>query len=141
MQHAKDADHLAIYSDATYPVGPDASGRITYVHVPPLNPLTGAYTLLYDFVYSARLTSAFFRSGGHNASLHGDRRILLLLFLSRAAEIPWRQDQRGPPRQTAGLGVCAVAVRPAPADAAGDASAACAPRRAGHENRTAAAGT
>ena len=45
MQRAKDGDHLASYSDATYPVGPDASGRITYVHVPPLNPLTGAYTL------------------------------------------------------------------------------------------------
>ena len=42
MQRSKDADHLAIYSDATYPVGPDASGRITYVHVPPVSPLTSA---------------------------------------------------------------------------------------------------
>ncbi|KAF8496567.1 hypothetical protein F5888DRAFT_397646 [Russula emetica] len=39
MQRSKDADHL-IYSDATYPVGPDVHGRITYVHVPPLSPLT-----------------------------------------------------------------------------------------------------
>ena len=42
MQRAKDADHLAIYSDSTYPVGPDPSGEITYIHVPPLNPLTSA---------------------------------------------------------------------------------------------------
>lgn len=89
MQRAKDADHLASYSDATYPVGPDASGRITYVHVPPLNPLTGAYTLFMTCVYPAsHLTSARFRSGCHSAGLHGDRRILLLLLLSRGPEIP-----------------------------------------------------
>ncbi|KAI9509018.1 hypothetical protein F5148DRAFT_813399 [Russula earlei] len=40
MQRAKDADHLTIYSDAMYPVGPDNSGEITYVHVPSLSPLT-----------------------------------------------------------------------------------------------------
>ncbi|KAH9962917.1 hypothetical protein BC827DRAFT_180606 [Russula dissimulans] len=40
MQHASDANHLAYISDAIYPVGPDASGEITYVHVPPLSPLT-----------------------------------------------------------------------------------------------------
>jgi hypothetical protein len=56
MQRAKNADHFAIYSDATYPVGPDKSGRITYVHVPPLSPLTGAHNLFIDLV--SHLTSA-----------------------------------------------------------------------------------
>ncbi|KAI0298733.1 hypothetical protein B0F90DRAFT_689280 [Multifurca ochricompacta] len=39
MQPAKDADHLTIYSDATYPVGPNTAGEISYVHVAPLSPL------------------------------------------------------------------------------------------------------
>jgi len=58
MQRSKDADHLASYSDATYPVGPDASGRITYVHVPPPSPISGAYNLLIDL--ASHLTSALF---------------------------------------------------------------------------------
>jgi hypothetical protein len=40
MQRSKDAEHLAIYSDA-YPVGPDANGEISYVRFPPLSPLNG----------------------------------------------------------------------------------------------------
>ncbi|KAF8267543.1 hypothetical protein EI94DRAFT_1311846 [Lactarius quietus] len=40
MQPAKDASKLPIYSDATYPVGPDASGEISYIHFPPLSPLS-----------------------------------------------------------------------------------------------------
>lgn len=58
MQRSKDADHLAIYSDATYPVGPDEFGRITYVHVPPLSPLSGAYNLFIDL--APHLTSTLF---------------------------------------------------------------------------------
>ncbi|KAF8474452.1 hypothetical protein DFH94DRAFT_131821 [Russula ochroleuca] len=58
MQRAKDTNHLAIYSDATYPVGPDESGRITYVHVPPLSPLTGTHNLFIDL--ASHLTSALF---------------------------------------------------------------------------------
>jgi len=40
MQPAKDASKLPIYSDVTYPVGPDASGEISYIHFPPLSPLS-----------------------------------------------------------------------------------------------------
>jgi hypothetical protein len=84
MQRAN-ADHLAVYSDATYPVGPDESGRITYVHVPPLSPLTGAHNLFIDLAPSDVYA---LRSGRHNASLPGDRRILLLLHLPRRPEMP-----------------------------------------------------
>ena len=45
MQRINDADHIATYSDSTYPVGPDTSGEITYVHVPPLGPLSSACDL------------------------------------------------------------------------------------------------
>ncbi|KAH9074227.1 hypothetical protein EDB83DRAFT_2515984 [Lactarius deliciosus] len=40
MQPAKDASKLPVYSDSTYPVGPDVSGEISYIHVPPLSPLS-----------------------------------------------------------------------------------------------------
>ncbi|KAI9438652.1 hypothetical protein H4582DRAFT_187700 [Lactarius indigo] len=40
MQPSKDASKLPVYSDSTYPVGPDVSGEISYIHVPPLSPLS-----------------------------------------------------------------------------------------------------
>jgi hypothetical protein len=40
MQRLKDPDRLDFHSAVTYPVGPDTSGEITYLHVPPLSALT-----------------------------------------------------------------------------------------------------
>jgi len=58
MQHASDAEHLAYISDAIYPVGPDASGEMTYVHVPPLSPLTSACaTSLFLLTLAPHVTS------------------------------------------------------------------------------------
>ena len=69
---------------------------------------------------TSHLTSALFTlcSNRHNASLHSDRRIPLLLHLSRSPEVLWPQDRQGEAgqHQTAGPGIYALAVRPAPAD-------------------------
>lgn len=39
-QPSKDINKLPIYSDSTYPVGPSVSGEISYIHFPPLSPLS-----------------------------------------------------------------------------------------------------
>ncbi len=89
MQRSKDADHLAIYSDATYPVGPDASGRITYVHVPPVSPLTGAYNPFELTYHPSDSRALHVGRSHHSTSLHSDRRVSLLLYVSRRPEVLW----------------------------------------------------
>lgn len=137
---ADDADHLAKYSDATYPVGPDKSGEITYVHIPPLNPLSSACDPA-----SCRLGTppdVCARSSTHRrARLHGSRGVRLVLHPSSGPEVPPHQDRRATRHQaTDGFGVRAVALRLAPKGAADDAAAARALRAgAGHAHRAAAA--
>ncbi len=43
MQPAKDASKLPEYSTSMYPVGPDVSGEISYIHIPPLSPLSSPW--------------------------------------------------------------------------------------------------
>lgn len=50
MERSKDADHLT-YSDAMYPVGPNVSGDISYVHLPPLSALNGACCFFMGWTY------------------------------------------------------------------------------------------
>ncbi|KAI0266099.1 hypothetical protein BC834DRAFT_969622 [Gloeopeniophorella convolvens] len=55
MQRSKDADHLAVHSDATYPAGPDNHGELFYFHVAPLGPASIAI-----IVASCLAIAAFF---------------------------------------------------------------------------------
>ncbi|KAH9981629.1 hypothetical protein BJV74DRAFT_78960 [Russula compacta] len=139
MQRAKDADRLAIYSDSTYPAGPDASGEITYIHVPPLNPLTSACKPFIDLNIPPDVCAP--RSNHRSASPLSSRRILLVLHLSRGPKVLWRQGGRQGSHQTLGPGICAIAVRLTPADAINDATDARALRTAGHAHRAATAGS
>ncbi|KAI9458616.1 hypothetical protein BJY52DRAFT_1186750 [Lactarius psammicola] len=83
IQPSKDASKLPVYSDSTYPVGPDASGEISYIHIPPLSPLS------ITIITIASLSIALFlwcyiypliqRSRGSRASagaLHAKRPVL-----------------------------------------------------------------
>jgi len=136
MQHASDADHLAYISDAIYPVGPDASGEITYVHIPPLSPLTSACAT--SFFLAPHVTSYARTSTRRSPSLHGGRRIHLLLRLSPDTEVLRRKDSNGQgSHQTAGPGLRALAIRPADRDdAPDDAAASRALRRPRSRTRT-----
>jgi hypothetical protein len=120
MQRIKDVDHLAVFSDASYPVGPDTSGEITYVHVPPLGPLSSTCSFFVGL--TSHLTSALLASNHHSARLYGSCRIHLVLRLSHGPEVARRQHRQGR-HQTADFGIHAVAVRPAPAGVPASAAA------------------
>ena len=120
MQSIKDVDHLAVFSDASYPVGPDTSGEITYVHVPPLGPLSSTCSFFVDL--TSHLTSALLASNHHSARLYGSCRIHLVLRLSHGPEVARRQHRQGQ-HQTADFGIRAIAVRPAPAGVPASAAA------------------
>lgn len=150
MQRLKDPDHLDFHSTVTYPVGPDASGEITYLHVPPLSALTSTCNQSPCFYLTSHLTCALLASNHHSVGLHSSRCIHLVLPLSPDCEVPERpcQGRQGPHRQTTAPGIRAIAVRPAlegdddaAAGATTDASDARALRTAGHAHRAAAAGS
>lgn len=156
MQRINDADHIATYSDSTYPVGPDTSGEITYVHVPPLGPLSSACDLFVGFDTPPNVC-ALPTSHRHGAILPSGRRIHLVLPLSSGPKVEPRRNRRNrqrPRQTTTGLSlgsIRAIAVHPALAadddhddHAAEHATLAAARRaalrRAGHAHRKAAAG-
>ncbi|KAI0250620.1 hypothetical protein BJV78DRAFT_1283054 [Lactifluus subvellereus] len=82
MEPSRDADHLAVYSEAMYPVGPDVDGEISYVHLPPLSPLNVTVIAIACIAFAAFLCCYFYpivqrRHDARTAATHRVKRPVL----------------------------------------------------------------
>jgi hypothetical protein len=112
-QPSKDINKLPIYSDSTYPVGPSVSGEISYIHFPPLSPLSSPSHFLFHSAWKIAPDAPAPNSNNHNYSQPFHRPLPLVLHL------PYDQETtRLPQHGTLQPSIHALALRPSPKDAA-----------------------